>query len=523
MQKKGEIDIEKGTLDLSKFGEIAARKRMKKKIILIGIFFLTAIILAGLLYLGLKYFSKPKTSIEVGAEIESVLISENGKNAYIKLKAGINEGEIEKVHFYFIDDVGNEYFYETEEGIGNISIPYKKSFLDIFRKPEFLGIYNYEINSSEISLNDFSLIKKVSVSFVYKEKETGKEIETNPLDTQKPVNKTTSGTGVGGGSGGGGSSGGGTGGGGSVTPSSCTNDSGCTNLGVFCEGNQNYNCTLGSDGCYDRSNLAVCSDSQQCVNGTGCEDIVSCTNNSNCSYLNDVCGYGICNLTTNNCEVNFNSSTTRCRTSAGVCDSAEYCTGSFASCPSNSYNSSSTLCRASSGICDIAEFCSGTSASCSTNIFNSSSTLCRASVGECDITEFCTGGSASCPVNLFNASGIPCSSGSCNGLGGCVSGGAFCGNNIIEGSEICDATNLSGQTCITRGYDSGNLFCASDCLSYNESGCYNNLVVSGALIVNHNAVQSFINGEIPEYWIKKAKGDFHIAYGHTSHGQQIPE
>ena len=164
MQKKGEIDIEKGTLDLSKFDELAARKRRRKKISKILIFGLVLIAIVLLLYLGLKYFNKPKLGIEIGAEIESVLISGDGENAYIKLKAGINEGEIEKVKFLFIDDLGNEHPYETDEGIGNISVNFEKSFWDIFRKPEFQGEYNYKINSSEINLSDFSLIKKVSVS-----------------------------------------------------------------------------------------------------------------------------------------------------------------------------------------------------------------------------------------------------------------------------------------------------------------------------------------------------------------------
>jgi hypothetical protein len=42
--------------------------------------------------------------------------------------------------------------------------------------------------------------------------------------------------------------------------------------------------------------------------------------------------------------------------------------------------------------------------------------------------------------------------------------------------------------------------------------------VSKAIIIDHSCVD--IN-EIPEKWINKAKADFGIAYGHTSHGSQI--
>ena len=39
-----------------------------------------------------------------------------------------------------------------------------------------------------------------------------------------------------------------------------------------------------------------------------------------------------------------------------------------------------------------------------------------------------------------------------------------------------------------------------------------------ALIIDHTCTN--IN-HIPEYWIKKAKAEFGISYGHTSHGSQI--
>ncbi len=59
------------------------------------------------------------------------------------------------------------------------------------------------------------------------------------------------------------------------------------------------------------------------------------------------------------------SAGTECRASAGVCDVAEQCTGSSASCPFNRYLSSATVCRPTgAGTCDVAETCTGSSASC---------------------------------------------------------------------------------------------------------------------------------------------------------------
>jgi len=47
-----------------------------------------------------------------------------------------------------------------------------------------------------------------------------------------------------------------------------------------------------------------------------------------------------------------------------------------------------------------------------------------------------------------------------------------CGNNTIEGGEICDGTALSGQTCVSQGYSGGTLLCLATCLGYDKTGCY---------------------------------------------------
>ena len=52
---------------------------------------------------------------------------------------------------------------------------------------------------------------------------------------------------------------------------------------------------------------------------------------------------------------------------------------------SDTFQSSSTLCRASTGVCDEAEFCTGSSAQCPTNAVKVAGTLCRASTGPCDV------------------------------------------------------------------------------------------------------------------------------------------
>ncbi len=47
-----------------------------------------------------------------------------------------------------------------------------------------------------------------------------------------------------------------------------------------------------------------------------------------------------------------------------------------------------------------------------------------------------------------------------------------CGNNVIEGTEVCDGTALANQTCSDHGFDAGTLNCAADCQSYDVSECF---------------------------------------------------
>jgi ribosomal 30S subunit maturation factor RimM len=52
-----------------------------------------------------------------------------------------------------------------------------------------------------------------------------------------------------------------------------------------------------------------------------------------------------------------------------------------------------------------------------------------------------------------------------------VCGGAVCGNSVIEGSEQCDASNMNGHTCMTEGFDGGNVSCTGSCTVNTASCC----------------------------------------------------
>ncbi|MCA9710770.1 MAG: hypothetical protein KDK70_33320 [Myxococcales bacterium] len=46
-----------------------------------------------------------------------------------------------------------------------------------------------------------------------------------------------------------------------------------------------------------------------------------------------------------------------------------------------------------------------------------------------------------------------------------------CGNDMIEGEEVCDGTDLDHLACGSQGFDGGQLACADDCMSFDTSGC----------------------------------------------------
>ena len=48
-----------------------------------------------------------------------------------------------------------------------------------------------------------------------------------------------------------------------------------------------------------------------------------------------------------------------------------------------------------------------------------------------------------------------------------------CGNNVREGSEACDGSDLGSEDCTTldMGFIGGTLACASNCMSFDTSGC----------------------------------------------------
>jgi formylglycine-generating enzyme required for sulfatase activity len=61
----------------------------------------------------------------------------------------------------------------------------------------------------------------------------------------------------------------------------------------------------------------------------------------------------------------------------------------------------------------------------------------------------------------------------CDGcLDDCTTHTNSCGDGYICGSEVCDGSSLSGDTCVTQGFDGGTLGCLSDCSDFDTSVCW---------------------------------------------------
>jgi hypothetical protein len=46
-----------------------------------------------------------------------------------------------------------------------------------------------------------------------------------------------------------------------------------------------------------------------------------------------------------------------------------------------------------------------------------------------------------------------------------------CGNDVAESAEVCDGTDLSGESCVSQGFESGTLVCNLTCDGFDTSGC----------------------------------------------------
>lgn len=94
--------------------------------------------------------------------------------------------------------------------------------------------------------------------------------------------------------------------------------------------------------------------------------------------------------------------------------------------------------------------------------------------GQRDSVETCDGldlGDATCESLGYGAGTLLCTDNCGNYDVSQCGSPPGCGDNDRQGAELCDGDDLAGVTCAMRGFVSGPLACASDCLGFDESGC----------------------------------------------------
>ncbi len=188
---------------------------------------------------------------------------------------------------------------------------------------------------------------------------------------------------------------------------------------------------------------------------------------------------------------------------SGGCAWGGVCSGTCTAC--STYSAQGT-CEAQAGCSweaaaaecgnntkETGETCDGTdldSETCVTQGYDSGDLACQVDCSAFDVSscvsdavcgdevqeapEVCDGDdldSETCVSQGFDSGDLACNVGcSAFDTSSCVSD-AVCGDNSKEGSEACDGSDLDSETCVTQGYVSGDLACESDCSAFDTSGC----------------------------------------------------
>lgn len=95
-----------------------------------------------------------------------------------------------------------------------------------------------------------------------------------------------------------------------------------------------------------------------------------------------------------------------------------------------------------------------------------------------DIADESASGQSSTDANVFNR-GASWDAGAFEFNSSFSGTPATCGNNVREGSEVCDGTDRA--TCVQSGFTSGTTTCSVDCQTFDTSGCSTNLCGNGTI------------------------------------------
>jgi len=188
-------------------------------------------------------------------------------------------------------------------------------------------------------------------------------------------------------------------------------------------------CTTGSYSFTHTCNKATCNapcligESQTCFVG-GYQGTQSCT--TGCTW--DTCA------TSESCGDNIMNGNEDCDSSDLCCDQS--------TCK---FISAAVECRAAGGLCDVADYCTGTNAACPSDSVRPDGYVCAVESVQCDADDTCNGVTKVCnevyaPLGTDCNDGLFCSSeDQCDGSGVCVQKTAMsCSGNDIAAIATCD-------------------------------------------------------------------------------------
>jgi hypothetical protein len=218
----------------------------------------------------------------------------------------------------------------------------------------------------------------------------------------------------------------------------CTVDADCDN-GLYCDGAEICNagsCEAGTSPC---SSGESCNENDNicevlvCDNNGVCDDGENCGNCPNDCISGSIPGGGVCG--NGLCEAGDGENASNC--------SAD-CNGTLNGRPSNRFSCGYDDSYGPDGFADPR--CNEEGYSC---------------------TEVPAGGEVNYCCGDFSCEGAENSNSCAVDCGPAP----VCGDAIIESPEVCDGSELGGNTCTSLGYGDGTLACGSDCQSFDIGGC----------------------------------------------------
>jgi hypothetical protein len=227
----------------------------------------------------------------------------------------------------------------------------------------------------------------------------------------------------------------------------------CTDLGlgsgaVTC----NTDCTFNTSACA----LPTCGDGA--INQTSEECDGADLDGQDCADLTFLSGRLLCN---DDCTFN----TLLCFGTTAVCDDgtrdlSEECEGTDlgeASCVSLGWDGGTLACTAQCTYDTTA--CTGTAPTCLDGVAEGDEQCDGTDLRDLDCTDFWfTGGTLACSPQC-NFSFVACTN------------NPICGNDNADRGEVCDGTDLRSATCASLDAGTGTLACLSDCSAFDFSGC----------------------------------------------------